>query len=347
MSSARIAKQQKSITGLEEERKIRELIADGDVTARGKEQLLDLIAKVARQRRFGQAEQLRNWLIEVDDTAQKEILRAAEIIEEAKGVVVGSDGSHIWAGLFDVLTGEEFAALYNSLAFKKYAAEELIVRRGAAHGSLFFVNSGEVKLFYREGGSEILVKVLNSGEVFGAETFFEVSVSTLSAAALSSTEIGQLSMEKLEKLKKDFPGLESKLQSFSSMFNDVKDFFSSSGRDRRSAERHALTCPVSTILLDADGEPSGIHTEGELLDICQGGVSFFQRMSRKENSRLLLGREIGMTLRQGTDGERVLPVGVVKAVRPRHMKEFGYSVHVEFREQLDPQILQGILNQRQ
>ncbi len=332
----------KSITGLQEEQVAKDLLAQGKVDF-AKKQVLDLIGRMARQRKFNQAEQLRDWLIEVDPMALSEIIRAAELIEEEKQASIDKGHLEVWSGLYDVLTTEEFSTLYHSLEHRHFDNEQLIVSQGELQASLFFINSGTVKLFFRDEGSDVLVKTMIPGEILGAGSFFNASVWTISAVALGSSDISVLPLENLERWQENYPALESKLNDFCSKFERVDQFFKKADKDRRKYKRTKVSGRITAILIESDGRDAGVRTKGEISDISAGGVSFYIRISKKENARILLGRGVRILLpgndAAGTPGHP----GIIMAVRGYHAMENEYSVHVRFDSPLPHNELQAVL----
>lgn len=335
--------EKRMITGLAEEKAIRELVEQGQ-KEQARVQLLELISKIARLRRFTQAEQLREWLIAFDAMALGDIIRAAEIIEEEKHAAVNKEHLEVWSGLFDVLTTEEFSTLYLGLQHKRYHDDELLVKKGAVMNSLFFINSGRVKLFFRDRDREVLANTLQSGQILGVGSFFNASVWTLSAGALGPVDASILSFETMQGWREEYPALESKLHDFCLKFASIEQLDSSPDKDRRSYQRYA-TPPLrlAITILDGTGQ-GGVTAKGELADISRGGGSFYMRISRRENARLLLGRGLRLALPlEETAGRPISFDGIVVAVRTQHTMENEYSVHVEFNTVLDKSYLQQLL----
>ncbi len=342
-AAQKIPSEKKTITGLQEEQTVRSLLARGKVDS-AKKQVMGLIGRMARLRKFNQAEQLRDWLIEIDAMALSEIIRAAELIEEEKRVAIDKGHIEVWTGLYDVLTTEEFSTLYHCLEHRRYENEEVIVSQGALQTSLFFINSGKVKLFFREEGSDVLVKTMIRGEVIGAGDFFDASVWTLSAASLGSSELSALRLENLEHWKGNYPALESKLNDFCRNFERIDQFFKKPERDRRKFKRTMVSGRITASLLNDEGQNTGVRTKGDLSDVSAGGVSFFIRISKKENARLLLGRGVRVLLPGSeTAGQKAGRQGVIVAVRGYHVTENEYSVHVRFDALMHHHELQGVL----
>lgn len=336
--------EKKLITGLAEEKTIRELV-DRDEKDKARAQILDLITKTSRLRRFSQAEQLREWLIEIDSLALTDIIKAAEIIEEEKHAAVDRGHLEIWSGLFDVLTTEEFSAFYHALEHNRYQNEETIIKKGAIQTALFFINSGKVKLFYKDKDRDVLVKVVKSGQVLGIGSFFDASVWTLSAAALGQVDISILKFERMKQWHDDYPALESKLHDFCLKFKKAEDFFTKAEQDRRRYKRFKTPAlRLAVALLTDDGRSAGITAKGELADLSRGGGSFNMRISKKENARLLLGRNLKITMPvEDQAGRPIAFTGVIVAVRALHSMEYEYSVHVGFDSVIDSAELQQIL----
>lgn len=335
--------ERKMITGLAEEKAIQELVSQGEKDI-ARAQLVELIAKVARLRRFTQAEQLREWLIEVDSMALSDIIRAAEVIEEEKHFAVDKGHLEIWSGLFDRLSTEEFSAFYHALQHKRYQDEELIMKKGATHNALFFINSGKVKLFFRDKDREVLAGNLQGGQILGLGSFFDASVWTISAAALGQVDISILAFEKMDEWKEHYPSLESKLHDFCLKYQNPENVFHNSENDRRRFTRYPTpSLRLAVTLLNSAGQ-GGVTAKAELADISRGGGSFYMRISRRENARMLLGRNLKIALPvEEMAGRSITFSGVIVAVRAQHTMEYEYSVHVDFDTIMDSADLQRIL----
>ena len=302
-----------------------------DQKDQAKEAILELIAKMAREREFDKAEQLREWLMAIDAMALSDIIRAAEIIEEEKVASIDNNYAEAWSELYDALTTEEFATLYHAMERRTYRNEEMIVCQGSLQSNLYFVAGGKVRIFYEDKRGENLIKVVGRGEILGAHTVFDASVWTVSASCIQKAEIMSLQIEKMLKWREDYPSLESKLSDYCMRADDFGKFFQVGGKDRRAHKRYQTSGRVSNMLLDGRGKDTGITSKGDLFDISAGGLSFFLRISQKKNARLLLGRKIRVTLPTTSISRKPRVVqGTIIAVRGRQALENEYSVHVKF-----------------
>lgn len=329
------------ISGLPQEQQVRRLLRDSQTDAAG-DLLLQLIERVARQRNFGQADKLREWLIEIDSTALKRIIQAAEIIEAEKIAAIDRDHLAIWSTLYDALAAEEVAAVYHAMRHRNFEDGDIIIRQGQVANCLFFINSGAVKLYYESKSGEALVNTMHKGEIFGAAPFFEASRWTLSFASVGKSEISILRQEHLKKWAEEFPGLETKLQDFCLRFETIEELLKKEGIDRRQEERHNISGRLRTVILDSEGRNTGVSATVEMGDISRGGTSYLARIARKENVRLLLGRKVRIQF-PVSETESMGVSGDIMAVRSVYAVENEYSVHVRFDENLTNNQLRQIL----
>jgi len=275
-------------------------------------------------------------LIEVDSMALSDIIKAADLIEEAKNNSVDQGHIHIWSDLYDLLSTEEFNAFYHALEHETYASEETIVKQGDPQWRLCFVNKGRVKLCYNEKENETLVKTLGRGNVFGGTSFFDDSVWTLNAVTMGAVELSTLSMDRVEEWGEVYPELEAKLQVYCQRFDRVNEFFISSGAERRAMGRFPFTGTVCFSLLDDKGSSTDTSICGDGLDISIGGFSFVSRISNRKQARTLLGRQVELSLANDeTPGKSIRLTGIVVAVRNLHSVELERSVHIQFDSLLE------------
>ena len=330
-----------SITNLSEEQQIREFLAKNE-KEKGTRLLKETIAEMARKRRFEDAENLRDWLMEIDPMALSDIINAAEIIENEKNTAINKDYFAIWSDLREVLDPNEFSTLYHSLDHKQFSKGEIIITQGSPQSALYFVNSGRVELFFQENGKDVQIKTIGQGEILGAGTFFETSVWTMSARSLGA-EMSCLKIDKLQQWQKNLPALESKLNDFCIRFKIPHESFRRMGRDRRVFERVRIAGRVAMSLLDKNGKETGIGATGELFDLSAGGVAFFLRISQKKNARLLFGKKVHLTM-ASTVIPNFIMTGNILAVRSQPVVGNEYSVHVRFNRVLDQNELKNLLD---
>ena len=334
---------QRVITGLPEELAIRNLLAKGEKSP-GVKQLLLLIEQTARSRNFMQAEQLKDWLVEIEQNELKHALKAGDIIAREKIATIGEGNLEVWSELYDVLSTEEFSELFKHLVHRKYSTEESVVSQGEEQNALFFVNSGEVKIYYEDEGDDFLISTMKSGEIFGADAFFEPSIWTMSVASVGDSEISLLTVDALQRWSREYPELEEKLLRFCVQFERIESLIIKSSRDRRVHKRHQICENVSANLIDSRGRNTGITAHVELMDISQGGLAYKIKLEHKGSLRQLLGRQVRMALPTGDKKTSSTTVtGDIVAVKTCKESHGYYSVHMKFDNLFETQLLYEII----
>lgn len=297
----------------------------------------------AREKNFDTAEMLRDRILEVDPNALAEVIKAGEKIEEERSSTITSTHISIWQDLYDSLTTEEFNALYYSLKSKEYTSGDVIVEQGTNSPFLFFINSGQARLTCWRDNEEVFLKKVGAGEIVGAGPFFDVSIWTVSLTALGKTNIHILEREKFLEILDQFPGIEPCLHEHCLKSETIPQLLEMSGEDRRGHPRYPVSLIVKHSLLDEFGNPGMRSFNGEIADFSSGGLSFYIRISRKENARLLLGRGIKTSIPIGK-GKTIVCTGQIVAVRFQSYLDSDYSVHVQFNEHVSEQNVKSIVN---
>jgi hypothetical protein len=90
------------------------------------------------------------------------------------------------------------------------------------------------------------------------------------------------------------------------------------------------------------GETLGDPFRGTLSDISTGGLCFFMRISKRETTRLLLGRKLGMKFKLPTkQGETLIQrTGYIIGLREDDFQD--YSIHTRFDEELSSDLIESI-----
>jgi len=304
--------------------------------------LSDLIIKYAKQKDFASAEILKNKLFEVDPMALTEIIKSAEIIEQAKSESKDRDHLDIWRDLYETLSPEESNILVNAMKDGAYDADQAIARQGEINPNLYFVNQGQLKIVYRQKDKEIYLKNLGPGDIAGEESFFSNTVATTSVVTLSPVNLNVLEKEILTNWDDKFPGLKSKLEKFCLGFEKIQDLLKKKGMDRRSQKRVKISGKALFQLLAASGEPIGSVFKGDLADISAGGLSFVIKTSKEKIGRTLLGRKLNVkfSILTGEFQQKIDKNVTVIGVHYRILND--YSIHMKFDAMLDKKIVQEI-----
>jgi hypothetical protein len=318
----------------QEEQRIKDLLSR-DQKRQAIALLMQLISKTAKGKFFQKAEQLRNWLMQIDSMALVESIRAAEIIEEEKNASINNEYLATWKDLLATLTHEEVASLYHAMTQRYYFDGEVVARQGEFHATLFFVNSGRIEINAVSKGREVnFLKVVESGEILGGETFFDASVWTVNAVS-KGANLSLLTWHKLQSQKEDCPSLHLKLQHYCARFPSPSSIFIKTRQTRRHSERKMVSGKVTIDLLDQFGNEMGEEAKGILCDISKGGVALRIRFSRKRNAMVLLGKKIRVSMSPEASLAPLMRIGKVMAVRCHEFVNNDYSLHVQFEIELN------------
>lgn len=292
--------------------------------------LFELIAKQARAGNFKQAEALRTRLMEIDEMALNLIIKAAEVIESEKTSAIDPDHLKRWAALYDKLTTEETNALYHSLEKIDSPAEGVICRQGKPQTHLYFLESGTVELsFHTEEQSKPLARI-EEGTLFGYDTFFNISVNTLTCTSRGDVILKGLPRINLKELDDTSPGLVSKLRDFCLRLKQPVTWLKAEGLDRRLSERISDHKKLQIQLVNKAGEPIGKAIRADLIDCSQGGVAFYVKLPKQETAEKLLHRRLRVRSEEAISplGEKIDRIGVIQAVI--FDLDNDYSVHLRF-----------------
>lgn len=321
------------------EAKIDQLLQDGkkDIAV---SKLMELIERAAKQNYFDIAERLRDKLIAIDSMLLKEVIRAAEIIEEEKSAAIDPTHLEVWRALAAILSQEEFSAVYHMLESKYYPSGEMIVHQGDFFSNLLFVNSGEVQLFVHVNNMELVLKVSGPGEIIGTSPFFESSVWTSNIRSLGA-KLFCLSSGSLSELNEKFPAIESKLRDFCALFTTGRSEFIKTQKSRRQYERKKATGSATITFLGEDNKKS-VSARGDLFDISRGGISLCVHISKRTKANALFGKKIKVSI-PIDNTQTFQQTGVIIAVRSQHLMNNEYSIHVVFDELLAPMEMQEVM----
>lgn len=323
-----------------EAQQIRELLQSGQK----KEALaciLEAITTAARKKDFITAEKLRTWLMEIDSMALSEIIQAAEVIEEERKAAIDKEHLRTWKALIEQISLESFSALYHNCSWQTWEPGAMIVSQGELKPNLYFVNKGKIQLLIKCEGRSEPVTLLEPGNIFGAETFFEPSVWTVEAKSLG-VELFMLSRETFHKLAEHHPALADTLQSHAGKPLLTRNFFSRTRKTRRRHERKEAHNRVAIVLLDEQDRETEKSAKGDLIDISAGGLALSFHASRKKAADALLGRKVRFAIVCHDAEPQVVRVGVVRAIKVHDPIGNRYSLHAEFTQPLIASELRSI-----
>jgi len=246
--------------------------------------LFDLIATHARENQFKKAETLREKLFEVDPLALDEIVKSAEIIEDAKIAAIDRVHRHVWSNLYDQLTREERIALYYSMKSACYETDQIIFQQGEMNPKLYFINEGQLRSFYHKDRHTIFLKALGPGDVAGDDTFFTCSTCTTSLSAHSAVKLNFLERAVLQNWRTEAPNLAHKLQDYCAQRETITALLQKKELERRVHRRYPLSGSAIIRIMDSAGANA---FRVDLSDISASGISLIMNTSAPSAESLL------------------------------------------------------------
>jgi CRP-like cAMP-binding protein len=313
------------------EKEVDRLVEEND-TAGAVKLLLEMIERQAQSHNFAQAEALRERLMVVDDMALSEIIKAAEIIEEAKSSAQDPDHLRRFAGLYDNLTQEETNTLFFGMQALRVDAGDVLYHQGKPNNRLFFLDQGQLNLFFTRQGRDSLISILEAGAIAGQDSFLISSFATTSLAAQSRADLHVLDLATVTQWKADQPGLVDKLEQFCQR-HSVGDLVAAKGMERRTSRRIKMEGQVMAHIMGDDDAPAGKPFRGDLADLSNTGLSFFIRATDRA-ARMLLGRKLKVrfTVKTPSQDQTVERKALTVAVNALYIGD--YSVHLRFETPL-------------
>ena len=324
------------------EAKVEHYLHNGE-TNKAFELLYKLAVYFAKKKNFARSEEFRDRLYEVDSAALSPIIEVNEIIEAEKNKAVTPDVRRIWSRFYQVLPPNEANTLFLSLKRQTIASEQEILKQGQMNDNLYFIDSGQVKLLYRDSEKELFIQKLGSGDVFGEDTFFSVNVCTFSVKSLTRVQLGILDLATFRKLKSTQSMQESKLKKICGNGRSIFNHLRQKGIDRRAYKRINLHIKVAFQLLSSSmAEAMRRSVTAELWDISKGGLSIYFQSKNPESVRRLIGHSVGVRFNLPVDGKSrsIALTGVVHGVQNHPLDE--YSVHLQFNRKLSDQAIKTI-----
>lgn len=325
-----------------QESEVAKLVAEGDIKG-AVALLVSFVKEFAASNDFAKAEAFREKIFEIDDMALSEIVETAEIIEKAKTQAIDPSFSDFFIGNKDFFSEEEINAIYYATVIKTFTPDEYLCQQGEAGDSLYFVISGQIKSVFTKGRQEMLIQTLGPGSIAGADSFFSISVSTTSLAAITTAKVGVLSDEAVQSIKSKNPTILPKLKDYCLSFDRAHDLLVQKGLNRRNYERFKINGTLRFYVINNEGKIISNEHRGELSDVSLGGVSYYIRTANSAHARTLLGRRLllrfGLPTQKGLlSAERT---GVITGVISHMFND--YSVHVKFDKLLDSRVEQLIV----
>lgn len=295
--------------------------------------LAEQIKDMARSGSFREAELLRERLLKSNPMAIDSIVSSAAVIEAEKTRQLDPDHISAWSDLYDELSSEETNSLFYSLKRTKVAAGKLLFAQGQPNNRLFFLESGQVTLFYRKGQKNYPVIKLSGGDILGEDSFFGISLCPFSAATQAEVNVCYLNRRIVDDWRENQAGLYGKIADFCEKHGVGDKTAEQKSSGRRDHRRYPLQGSVTAYLLDQQRQRTTTYFKGGLSDISRSGVCFSIHCSRQQTARDLLSRDTDIALVFNDQDEKTVELSGTIVKLSYHLHS-DYSVHLKFSEVL-------------
>jgi CRP-like cAMP-binding protein len=268
--------------------------------------------------------------------ALTEIVKTGEFIEAEKNNAIDKTHLDAWSELYDNLEPAETNALYYGMQTVEIPADHMLFNQGDICSRLYFIDSGQLKMFYRQADKAILLKTLGPGDIAGEDTFFfSDAFCTTSVITDSPVKLHILEKDHLEKLNETVPGLEPKINDYCLKIESVANLLKAKSLERRVQKRLNLPGKVIVQNLDDEKKPAGKPYRGELLDISASGLAFIIKTTKKTAAKMLgWVLNLDLSFEELESDLNFKCEGTVVAVNSEPFNE--YIIHAEFGKNLDP-----------
>ncbi|MCB2215879.1 cyclic nucleotide-binding domain-containing protein [Desulfofustis glycolicus] len=299
--------------------------------------LAQRIRSLAAAGAFAEADALREQLLRAHPGAINLIVSTGEYIEEEKTKRLDSEHLALWQDLYDELSEEETNTLYYRLKQDRIPSGKVIFFQGKPNNRLFFVEEGEVTLFFRTAAKNVALATVGRGSILGEDTFFGISFCTFSAVTRSEVSFRHLSRTDSAGWPDDQPGLFDKLRDWSHRVGRAEEAVKQKNLERRTHPRYPLTALATAVILDRDGRATSSYFKGAVVDLSRSGICFSMKCSKKETARALLGRQVQISLTvEGRQEPLLQERGTI--VKLSFLLHNDYHVHVKLATTIDQKV---------
>lgn len=305
--------------------------------------LFNQIVESVRQKDFNKADTLRSELIDKVPTALSEIIKSDTIIEEAKTAALDKDHLAIWDSLYQDLTEEEVNCLYYSMKKVKVPPKKRILAHGGMNNKLFFIDKGQVTVFFPKDGKNIVIAQLGRGDLLGEYTFATISLCSASVVSNTDVELRYIESETAAGWLDKEPVLYDKVVKYCNDHGKIDDIIKQKSLEKRQNKRYDAKGLVVATLLSKEGKKTESILKGGLSNISITGCCFEIRASKLEMAKALLARHFYLQIETEKSGKKYHCDVVGKVVRVSSHLHNEYSVHIRFIKPFGQEVIKPLI----
>lgn len=307
--------------------------------------LFEGIVHYANLGNFAKAEQLREKLIVEVPTASKTIVRSGEIIEQKKNALMDPEKIRLWADLFNQFTSSEATTFYFALKDFIVKPNQPVFQQGNCDNRLYFIRSGSLKLKYFDYDvrKNVSVNILRQGDVAGVETFFTLTNHTTNLIAIEESKISYLDKSAYQKILAGNHAIESKLLKFcDSKQIKYEQTIKPESPARREHQRYKADLTGHVQQFDQNGKLDEERSAIKIIDLSAGGLAYRVRNLKIGEASQLHNSRIHITASYEKYSLSYELKKIAKVVSLKFLPFGEYSVHIQFEEPMDEDIVMEI-----
>jgi len=309
--------------------------------------LYEGIVRYVNQKKFREAEGLRNQLMKIAPMALSEIFSSGELIEQKKTMGMDSERIKPWTGLYDNFNPGESVAFYYALSDMDVKADIPLFSQGEFDDKLYFVQSGQLKLSYydTELGRHFSYGDLRKGDVAGADAFFSFSCHTSTLTPVVDSQLLFLEKSVYDSLIAENPAFESKLIRFFTEHTKTCNLSSKRGQARRVHKRYPVSLNAQVQMSDPEGkriigkEMINVRT----VDISGGGLCYVVQNLKKQEAEQLHQKWVQINVQYKKDHVFQEMKALAQIVSLKLLPFEECSVHVKFKKAVDEKRIQEMV----
>jgi CRP-like cAMP-binding protein len=300
--------------------------------ARTVDELVAVIVQAVSVRDFRRADETHAELVATFPAALSDIIRAANIIEEEKSAAIEKDHLLRWRKLYQTLSDEERNCLYYSMKKHLLPPKTLILAHRAVNDRLFLIEQGQVIIFRKKDGKNVVLAQLGPGDILGEYTFSHISLCSASAITRTPVQLRCLESRHTDTWEDKHPGLYEKLLDFCLKGGKVDEILKNKRLEKQRFERYPAEGRAKLTFLTAEGKPSDLVFGGSLADISLSGACLGIRFAKKATARSLLDKQLVLHLAADRGSPPFKLSLFARVVRVSFLLYGDYTIHVSFSE---------------
>lgn len=313
--------------------KIDALVAEGRI-----EQAVDLLDRAVygfvERKDYKHAKDCYNKILAVNPLALSEIIRIGDFIERSVYDSIDAEHKTAWAELYKELPREVMVDFYTELEGVLLKPGETLFCQRDINDRLFFIDSGNIGLYYETKFAKTLLTILRPGEFVGVEGFLFNTYCSNTALAEGPVVLRALNLSSSQQWPSSFNGLSGKMNSLIEKQRErVSSIIQKADIQRRRHERYT---PHEHVSVKINFPAFNKNFQTELVNVSFGGAEVLGHIDAGL-FRQLLGSDTELHYvskkenRAGVFSKsyKAEVVGVV----PKY--NHNYSVHLQFKDLLE------------